>query len=125
MKERSGIYFAAANTMVMNSLCDHGVVSYYYAVLQRMKYVLAEKSTRQLSYSNQNPTDRDVHDFLYNAIVERMQNQKQRAQFKEDFEILRKARLRADYECQHFTTIECTEYRAIAERMFSSLNKIS
>lgn len=121
MEERSGIYKDTAYRLMMENFYNQSVVCYYYSVLQRMMYLLAETAVERIPYGEQAPMGEDKHSWLSERIKERISSPRYRIQFVEAFDKLRELRHAADYEQKNFTKEECLGVRMLADQIYSLL----
>lgn len=109
---------------MMDNFYNQSVVCYYYSVLQKMMYILAETVAERIPYSAQAPMGEDKHSWLCERIKDRISSQRYRSQFAEAFDQLRDFRKAADYEQTNFTKDECLNVKTLAEQVFSLLRYV-
>lgn len=124
MEERSRIYKDTAYRLMMDNFYNQSVVCYYYSVLQRMMYLLAETAVEHIPYTVQSPMGEDRHTWLCERIKERISSPRYRSQFVEAFEQLRVKRKEADYDQKYFTKDDCVEVKMLEERVCSLLRYV-
>lgn len=124
MEERSRIYKDVAYRLMIDNFYNQSVVCYYYSVLQRMMFLLAETAVERIAYTAQAPVGEDKHTWLCEKIKERISSPRYRSQFAEAFDRLREKRKEADYEQKNFTKDECFEVQMLEERVCSLLRYV-
>lgn len=93
----------------------------YYAVLQYMKYMLANTSKKPVSYPSQSQPGSDSHDYLIGLIRDRINNPLNARNFVEGIRELKKQRVSADYELFEFSDIDSLDCRSKAEGLIMKL----
>ena len=107
---------------MMDNFYNQSVVCYYYSVLQRMMYILAERVGEPVSYEMQAPMGEDKHYWLCEEIKGRISSRTYRNQFSEAFGRLRDYRHDADYEQKNFTRDDCLEVRDLVQKLNYLMN---
>ena len=124
MEERSRIYENTAYRLMLDNFYNQSVVCYYYAVLQRMMYILAEAVAERIPYSAQAPMGEDRHNWLCERIKDRISSPRYRSQFAEAFGQLRDLRKTADYEHKNFSKDECLSVKTLVNQIYSLLRYV-
>lgn len=109
---------------MMDNFYNQSVVCYYYSVLQRMMYLLAETAVERIPYTAQAPMGEDRHSWLCERIKDRISSPRYRSLFAEAFDKLRELRHAADYEQKNFTKDECLNVKTLAEQLYSLLRYV-
>lgn len=126
MQYKSDRNLAAAQRIIDGNdetYCFASVHCSYYAVLQFMKYLLANVKVNPISYVDQDTySDSDSHERILNEVRNRMgQNSRVERSFLQTFNQLRRQRKLADYTTQRFTVLECIEIRDTANGLIKNL----
>ena len=93
----------------------------YYAVLQYMKYMLANTNKSPVPYTSQSQPGSDSHDYLLGLIRDRINNPLNARNFVEGFRNLKKLRVSADYELLEFSDIDSLDCRSKADGLIMKL----
>jgi len=126
MQYKSDRNLAAAQRIIDGNdetYCFASVHCSYYAVLQFMKYLLANVKVNPIPYVDQDAySDSDSHERILKEVRNRMgQNPKVERSFLQTFNQLRKQRTLADYTTQRYTVLECIEIRDKADGLIKNL----
>lgn len=95
----------------------------YYAVLQYMKYMLANTNRRPLTYEEQNAKIKNSHEFILEEIANRINLQTNRRDFTQQVRTLKKLRVAADYTERDFTEDESLDVKEKADNVISKLKQ--
>lgn len=95
----------------------------YYAVLQYMKYMLANTDRSPLTYEEQKVTNKGSHEFILEEIASRINSQTNRRAFTQQVRALKKLRVDADYTERNFTENESLEAKEQADSAISKLKQ--
>ena len=101
--------------------CTQSVHCSYYAVLQRMKYVLANLKTNPIPYDKQTSDEKSSHEKILDEIKNRINDPKKKRNFVEEFRELKNNRINADYTDIQFDEDESTECKQRAESLLYKL----
>ena len=127
MKRKAFNSLEAAKRLVeMRETCGYNssVHCSYYAVLQYMKYKLANCEENPLPYDKQNDKKNgSSHEFILNEIKQRINNPYKAKGFMEKVRNLKKYRVEADYTQRDFTEEESLECKEQAEQAIKKLNQ--
>lgn len=121
MLERSNAYYNAALLLKNGKQYNESVVYFYFSIFQMMMHCLTIAS-RPIPLDNQNPLNEDLHKWILQEIINRMDNAKKEKNFKEDFEFLCILRYKADYQEDCVSEDECLEAEETYNRMKNSLH---
>ena len=126
MQYKSDRNLAAAQRIIDGNdetYCFASVHCSYYAVLQFMKYLLANVKVNPIPYVDQDAySDSDSHERILKEVRNRMgQNPKVERSFLQTFNQLRKQIKLADYTTQRYTVLECIEIRDKADGLIKNL----
>lgn len=95
----------------------------YYAILQYMKYELAECKHNPVSYDKQNEKGNgNSHEFIISEIKQRISRPQDARIFVEIVRNLKKYRVEADYTQRNFTEEESLECKEQAENAIRKLD---
>lgn len=130
LKEKSETTLFAANqllTSCKDTYATQSVHGLYYSVLQFMMYILANAKTNQISYEQQMTDGGDnSHKYLYEKILLMLDfTPADKRRFSEDFRILKRARVEADYSTGTFTMEQALDYGLLADRLRALLKRVS
>lgn len=118
----------AGDILLSKGCYSQSVHCFYYSVLQMMKHCLAHCKVNPLDYSAQDEkaklNNKSSHEWLVSEIKPRFSNRKMREGFDEDFALLKKERVAADYSPRQFSQDEGASCKSAAERMLGKLRNI-
>lgn len=114
--------FDAGQTLVSDGFYTQSIHCFYYSVLQMMKYKLAKCAF--IPYDKQDEKkslyNKSTHDWLLSEIAPRLKG-RNRVVFSEDFRLLRKFRVDADYYQRVFNQEESADCSLMAQRLLAKL----
>lgn len=104
--------------------CTSSVHCSYYAVLQYMKYILANIKKNPVSYETQNShSGESSHTYILNEVKNRIPNPRNEKRVSENVKILRDSRVQSDYCDKIFTVEESIDCHNKATKIISDLNR--
>lgn len=95
----------------------------YYAVLQYMKYMLANTRNTPLSYEQQDISSQSSHEYLLTEITNRFDSYNERRNFTHLFRLLKKNRVEADYTTKDFSEFESLKCKENAEAAIKKIKR--
>lgn len=96
----------------------------YYAVLQYMKYILANTDKTPLTYEKQEEgKGRSSHEFILREIANRIITPTNSRDFTQQVRALKKLRVDADYTERDFTEVESLDVKQKADNLISKLKR--
>lgn len=121
MKDKSNNTMCAAQMLLNNKQSTPSVHCSYYAVLQYMKYMLAQTTDSPIPYDQQTSESSGVHEFLIHEIKNRINKKDLRRQFNEGIRELKQARVQADYYDKIFSIEDGLQCKKNAEGLIAKL----
>lgn len=121
MKQKAIDTLKSSQILINNKYFTASVHCSYYAVLQYMKYMLANTDKNPISYEGQNIDGGDTHRFILQEIRNRIKNSRNAASFVDGFRDLKQARVNADYTLQEFSADDSTDYHQKANGLITNL----
>ena len=127
MKRKADNNLLAAQKLInAHTFPTESVHCSYYAVLQKMKYVLAHTDRNPLTYEQQKElaekdTTNSTHEVILRETRDRIKSPSERKAFVDQLRNLKKERVRADYTEEVFTEDEGLECKAMAESLMKKL----
>ncbi len=99
--------------------CTISVHCCYYAVLQLIKFTLAERVSNKISYEEQREKSlgKGSHEYLINEIRNRISSRYAERTFMEQIRDLRQNRVLADYDIKFFTPEESLDIKYKADKL--------
>lgn len=95
----------------------------YYAILQYMKYILANTSKSPIPYSSQNTKGQSSHIYILNEVLNRIDNLKSKRIIRDNVKWLKSERKEADYTQKTFDQEESLDCIDKAKGIISKLNQ--
>lgn len=95
----------------------------YYAVLQYMKYMLANTDRSPLTYQEQMVTNKGSHEYILEEIANRINSPTNKRTFTQQVRVLKKLRLDADYTERDFSEDESLDAKEKADNAISKLKQ--
>lgn len=115
----------AAQTLLNNKQATASIHCSYYAVLQYMKYMLANTDKDPIPYTKQvaetDSSSSSSHQFLIEEIQNRISNKDLRRQFNDGIRVLKRARIEADYTEKEFSLELGLMYKQNAQGLITKL----
>lgn len=114
----------AAQTLLNNKQATASIHCSYYAVLQYMKYMLANTDKDPIPYTKQvaeTDSSSSSHQFLIEEIQNRISNKDLRRQFNDGIRVLKRARIEADYTEKEFSLELGLMYKQNAQGLITKL----
>ena len=128
MDTKSDQTFKAGDKLLSTKFYSQSVHCFYYSVIQKMKYCLAKCNTNPINYADQETksqeSDGSSHVWILNEISYRISKRRDKDNFDNDFNFLKKERVSADYTQRIFTQIDSADCKQAAERMLAKLHDI-
>jgi uncharacterized protein (UPF0332 family) len=124
MKQKALENLKAAQTLIDTKSYNSSIHCSYYAVLQYMKYMLAQTDNNSLSYRQQESSTsngKDSHEFLIIEIKNRIDSISKARNFCEGIRFLKRNRREADYDQRLFSEMESLECVDDARGLISKL----
>ena len=123
MKRKSEDTLTVAQELINRKgiFCTQSVHCSYYAVLQRMKYILAHLAKNPIPYDKQNPDDKSSHEKILEEIKNRIDKPKNGRNFSFEFRLLKNDRIKADYTEKQFNVDESADCKNRAESLLYKL----
>lgn len=123
MKKKSHNSLLVAQELINRKgiFCTQSVHCSYYAVLQRMKYVLANLKNNPIPYDKQTSDEKSSHEKILDEIKNRINNPKNKRKFAEEFRNLKNERKMADYTDKQFNEEESADCKQRAESLLYKL----
>lgn len=121
-KSRNSLY--AAQTLINKQderLWASAIHCCYYAVLQFMHHVVADRLNAELSAEQVGSTRSHVH--LQEALLKEIKHPKDKRQFQIDFEKIKRLRKSADYTNDVMNSDNAFDSKDIADKLISMLNR--
>lgn len=105
--------------------CTASIHCSYYAVFQYMKYMLAHMDETPISYETQSKETKSKgsHEYIIKQIKLRIPKPYEARDFAQDFRVLKKDRVAADYDTRQFDIEESLECKQRADRLITKLKK--
>jgi len=124
MDRKSAKTLEAAQRLIDQRFFTQSVHCSYYAVLQLMRYKLANSQANPMTYEQQDAqmSGRSSHEALLIEIKSRIANPKNKMRFGQDFEDLKDKRVEADYSQRTFSDIDSLDCKQQADGLISKLN---
>lgn len=124
MKQKANDTMDAAQTLLNNKQATASIHCSYYAVLQYMKYMLANTDKDPIPYTKQvaeTDSSSSSHQFLIEEIQNRISNKDLRRQFNDGIRVLKRARIEADYTEKEFSLELGLMYKQNAQGLITKL----
>lgn len=122
MKSKANDNLKSAQILIDAEQYTTSIHCSYYAVLEYMKYMLAEIEIKPINYENQNSNiGADTHTFILDEIKKRIKNPKNARNFVEGVRFLKRERVQADYELRKFSDVESLDCIQNASGLITNL----
>ena len=128
MISKSEKNLGAAQKLIDNKFYTPSVHCSYYAVFQRMQYVLANLKRNSMTYDEQEKAFEggNSHESIIIEIKNRVfVKPREQKTFSENIRSLKRNRVEADYKIRDFTDIESMDCLQSAKQIISELNRCS
>lgn len=125
MKNKALNTLYSAQCLINNQRYTSSIHCSYYAVLQYMKYMLANTSNNPIDYTAQNNhIGESSHDYIFDEICNRISNPSNERRFKQFFKNLKKDRVEADYSIRNFSCEESLDCKQNADALITQLKTV-